>query len=53
MDALEVCPVRIPAPLKVELRKLAEANHRSMTAEVQIAIERHVAAQPESQGDAR
>jgi len=53
MDALEVCPVRIPSPLKAELRKLADANKRSMTREVEIAIERHIAAQPESQGDAR
>ncbi len=36
-------PVRLPVTLKDSLRELAIANRRSMTREIQVAIERHVA----------
>jgi hypothetical protein len=35
-------PLRLSAPLKERVRELASRNHRSMTQEVVVAIERHV-----------
>ncbi len=42
-DTRELLPVRIPATLKEELRSLSVRNRRSMTREIQVAIENHLA----------
>jgi hypothetical protein len=40
--------LRLPADLKAQVEESARANRRSTVKEIQVAIERHVGAQPES-----
>ncbi len=41
--------LRLPSELKTRVEESARANRRSTVKEIQVAIERHVAAQPEEQ----
>jgi hypothetical protein len=47
MDDRKQLPVRVPAGLKAQIERVAKANRRSTTAEIQIAIETHVASHPQ------
>lgn len=44
MDERKQLPVRVSSDLKRQIERVAEANRRSVTAEIQVAIEQHVAA---------
>jgi hypothetical protein len=45
-DTREVFLLRLPPPLKDAVREKALANKRSLTKEIEAALENHVALQP-------
>jgi hypothetical protein len=49
MDDRKQLPVRVPLGLKRDIERVAKENRRSVTAEIQVAIETHVASHPQSE----